>query len=144
MGGCQRAGGGGEPAGRTPLPPPRPARLAPLFRGQVTRVPAGFGSAGRFLKRSLPLQKKPPPPPPTALPKAAQAAHTAPGGPPRASVNVFSRKAGNEVQPGTRRLWPILSHRYSGPVAVVCVFVTWQSRCRFGEVKPRGCRYPGL
>uniref|UniRef100_A0A8D1Y093 Protein transport protein sec16 n=1 Tax=Sus scrofa TaxID=9823 RepID=A0A8D1Y093_PIG len=38
-------------------------------------------------------EKKPPPPPPTALPKAAQAAHTAPGGPPRASVNVFSRKA---------------------------------------------------
>uniref|UniRef100_A0A8C3XCI2 Protein transport protein sec16 n=1 Tax=Catagonus wagneri TaxID=51154 RepID=A0A8C3XCI2_9CETA len=38
-------------------------------------------------------EKKAPPPPPTSLPKAVQAAHPAPGGPPRASVNMFSRKA---------------------------------------------------
>ncbi|XP_006863877.1 PREDICTED: protein transport protein Sec16A [Chrysochloris asiatica] len=36
-------------------------------------------------------EKKPPPPPPMAL--APQAAPPAPGGPPRATVNVFSRKA---------------------------------------------------
>ncbi|XP_045145141.1 protein transport protein Sec16A isoform X3 [Echinops telfairi] len=38
--------------------------------------------------------KKAPPPPPTAFPKAPQAAPPGPGGPPRAAVNVFSRKAG--------------------------------------------------
>uniref|UniRef100_A0A8C5UDF6 Protein transport protein sec16 n=1 Tax=Malurus cyaneus samueli TaxID=2593467 RepID=A0A8C5UDF6_9PASS len=36
---------------------------------------------------------KPPPPPPTGFPKAAQAAPPGPGGPPGASVNVFSRRA---------------------------------------------------
>lgn len=41
------------------------------------------------------LQSKPPPPPPTGFPKAAQAAPPGPGGPPGASVNVFSRRAGN-------------------------------------------------
>ncbi|XP_072816546.1 protein transport protein Sec16A isoform X1 [Vicugna pacos] len=39
-------------------------------------------------------EKKALPPPPTSLPKAPQAAHPGPGGPPRASVNMFSRKAG--------------------------------------------------
>uniref|UniRef100_A0A674HDP4 Protein transport protein sec16 n=1 Tax=Taeniopygia guttata TaxID=59729 RepID=A0A674HDP4_TAEGU len=39
------------------------------------------------------LQSKPPPPPPTGFPKAAQAAPPGPGGPPGASVNVFSRRA---------------------------------------------------
>ncbi|XP_055255473.1 protein transport protein Sec16A isoform X2 [Moschus berezovskii] len=38
-------------------------------------------------------EKKAPPPPPTALPKAPQAAHTGPGGPPRPTVNMYSRKA---------------------------------------------------
>ncbi|XP_077609051.1 protein transport protein Sec16A isoform X2 [Crocuta crocuta] len=38
-------------------------------------------------------EKKAPPPPPTSLPKAAQAGPPGPGGPPRASVNMFSRKA---------------------------------------------------
>ncbi|XP_017911609.1 PREDICTED: protein transport protein Sec16A isoform X1 [Capra hircus] len=38
-------------------------------------------------------EKKAPPPPPTALPKAPQAAHPGPGGPPRPTVNIYSRKA---------------------------------------------------
>ncbi|XP_066222800.1 protein transport protein Sec16A isoform X6 [Saccopteryx leptura] len=38
-------------------------------------------------------EKKAPPPPPMSLPKAPQAAAPGPGGPPRASVNMFSRKA---------------------------------------------------
>ncbi|XP_014637805.1 PREDICTED: protein transport protein Sec16A isoform X3 [Ceratotherium simum simum] len=38
-------------------------------------------------------EKKAPPPPPTSLPKAPQAVPPGPGGPPRASVNMFSRKA---------------------------------------------------
>ncbi|EHB04821.1 Protein transport protein Sec16A [Heterocephalus glaber] len=39
-------------------------------------------------------EKKAPPPPPTALPRALQGPPPGPGGPPAASVNVFSRKAG--------------------------------------------------
>ncbi|XP_054440131.1 protein transport protein Sec16A isoform X2 [Pteronotus mesoamericanus] len=39
-------------------------------------------------------EKKAPPPPPMSLPKAPQAAAPGPGGPPGASVNMFSRKAG--------------------------------------------------
>ncbi|XP_066111822.1 protein transport protein Sec16A isoform X5 [Saccopteryx bilineata] len=38
-------------------------------------------------------EEKAPPPPPMSLPKAPQAAAPGPGGPPRASVNMFSRKA---------------------------------------------------
>ncbi|KAM7093854.1 protein transport protein Sec16A isoform 1-T5 [Molossus nigricans] len=38
-------------------------------------------------------EKKAPPPPPVLLPNAPQAATAEPGGPPRASVNMFSRKA---------------------------------------------------
>nr|XP_036863595.1 protein transport protein Sec16A isoform X5 [Manis javanica] len=38
-------------------------------------------------------EKKAPPPPPPSLPKAPQAELPGPGGPPRASVNMFSRKA---------------------------------------------------
>ncbi|XP_062937898.1 protein transport protein Sec16A isoform X1 [Cynocephalus volans] len=38
-------------------------------------------------------EKKAPPPPPTSLPKAPQAAPPGPAGPPRSSVNMFSRKA---------------------------------------------------
>nr|XP_025715916.1 protein transport protein Sec16A isoform X7 [Callorhinus ursinus] len=38
-------------------------------------------------------EKKAPPPPPTSLPKAPLAAPPGPGGPPRAAVNMFSRKA---------------------------------------------------
>ncbi|XP_007459079.1 PREDICTED: protein transport protein Sec16A [Lipotes vexillifer] len=38
-------------------------------------------------------EKKAPPPPPTSLPKALQAAHPGPGGPPRPAVNMYSRKA---------------------------------------------------
>ncbi|XP_039417450.1 protein transport protein Sec16A isoform X3 [Corvus cornix cornix] len=44
-------------------------------------------------------ESKPPPPPPTGFPKAAQAAPPGPGGPPGASVNVFSRRAaGNRAR----------------------------------------------
>lgn len=39
-------------------------------------------------------EKKAPPPPPTSFPRVPQAAPTGPAGPPMASVNVFSRKAG--------------------------------------------------
>uniref|UniRef100_A0A250Y8G6 Protein transport protein sec16 n=1 Tax=Castor canadensis TaxID=51338 RepID=A0A250Y8G6_CASCN len=39
-------------------------------------------------------EKKAPPPPPTSFPRAPPAAPTGPAGPPTASVNVFSRKAG--------------------------------------------------
>uniref|UniRef100_A0A8C0UF82 Protein transport protein sec16 n=1 Tax=Cyanistes caeruleus TaxID=156563 RepID=A0A8C0UF82_CYACU len=39
------------------------------------------------------IKSKPPPPPPTGFPKATQAAPPGPGGPPGASVNVFSRRA---------------------------------------------------
>ncbi|XP_053775167.1 protein transport protein Sec16A isoform X3 [Desmodus rotundus] len=39
-------------------------------------------------------EKKAPPPPPMSLPTAPQAAAPGPGGAPRASVNMFSRKAG--------------------------------------------------
>ncbi|XP_061290026.1 protein transport protein Sec16A isoform X3 [Bos javanicus] len=38
-------------------------------------------------------EKKAPPPPPAALPKAPQAAHPGPGGLPRPTVNMYSRKA---------------------------------------------------
>ncbi|XP_032722291.1 protein transport protein Sec16A-like [Lontra canadensis] len=38
-------------------------------------------------------ERKAPPPPPISLPKAPLAAPPGPGGPPRASVNMFSRKA---------------------------------------------------
>ncbi|KAB0380479.1 hypothetical protein FD755_008263 [Muntiacus reevesi] len=38
-------------------------------------------------------EKKAPPPPPAALPKAPHAAHPGPGGPPRPTVNMYSRKA---------------------------------------------------
>ncbi|XP_066896372.1 protein transport protein Sec16A isoform X7 [Kogia breviceps] len=38
-------------------------------------------------------EKKAPPPPPASLPKALQAAHPGPGGPPRPAVNMYSRKA---------------------------------------------------
>ncbi|XP_051663587.1 protein transport protein Sec16A isoform X4 [Manacus candei] len=38
-------------------------------------------------------ESKPPPPPPTGFPKAPQAAPPGPGGPPGASVNMFSRRA---------------------------------------------------
>ncbi|XP_031986454.1 protein transport protein Sec16A isoform X3 [Corvus moneduloides] len=44
-------------------------------------------------------ESKPPPPPPTGFPKAAQSAPPGPGGPPGASVNVFSRRAaGNRAR----------------------------------------------
>ncbi|KAH0615452.1 hypothetical protein JD844_004699 [Phrynosoma platyrhinos] len=38
-------------------------------------------------------ESKPPPPPPTGFPQVPQAAPTGPGGPPNASVNMFSRRA---------------------------------------------------
>lgn len=59
----------------------------------------GSGLMSTFLKLRLPLQKKAAPPPPMSLPKAPQTAAPGPGGPPRASVNMFSRKAGNRVKP---------------------------------------------
>lgn len=49
----------------------------------------------RVSEPAFPPQKKAPPPPPTSLPKAPLTAPPGPGGPPRASVNMFSRKAGN-------------------------------------------------
>uniref|UniRef100_A0A8D2E0Y5 Protein transport protein sec16 n=1 Tax=Sciurus vulgaris TaxID=55149 RepID=A0A8D2E0Y5_SCIVU len=39
-------------------------------------------------------EKKAPPPPPTSLPRTSQVAHPGSAGPPTASVNMFSRKAG--------------------------------------------------
>ncbi|XP_037347639.1 protein transport protein Sec16A isoform X2 [Talpa occidentalis] len=62
-------------------------------------------------------EKSAPPPPPTSLPKATQAAPAGPGGPPRASVNMFSRKAAGTraryvdvLNPGgTRRTEPALA-----------------------------------
>lgn len=54
---------------------------------------------------AVPLQKKAPPPPPVLLPKAPQAATAEPGGPPRASVNMFSRKAGNKAKSEGRLVW---------------------------------------
>ncbi|XP_043772308.1 protein transport protein Sec16A isoform X14 [Cervus elaphus] len=46
-------------------------------------------------------EKKAPPPPPAALPKAPHAAHPGPGGPPRPTVNMYSRKADAEEVPST-------------------------------------------
>nr|XP_019612303.1 PREDICTED: protein transport protein Sec16A isoform X2 [Rhinolophus sinicus] len=62
-------------------------------------------------------EKKAAPPPPMSLPKATQAAAPGPGGPPRASVNMFSRKAaGTRVHyvdilnpGGSRRAEPALA-----------------------------------
>ncbi|KAM6183251.1 protein transport protein Sec16A isoform 2-T2 [Erethizon dorsatum] len=62
-------------------------------------------------------EKKAPPPPPTAFPRAPQGAPPRPGGPPAASVNVFSRKAGGSraryvdvLNPGgTQRSEPALA-----------------------------------
>ncbi|XP_076793742.1 protein transport protein Sec16A isoform X3 [Arvicanthis niloticus] len=62
-------------------------------------------------------EKKAPPPPPTSFPRVPQAAPTGPAGPPTASVNVFSRKAGGSraryvdvLNPsGTQRSEPALA-----------------------------------
>ncbi|KAL1787004.1 transport protein Sec16A isoform X1 [Sigmodon hispidus] len=62
-------------------------------------------------------EKKAPPPPPTSFPKVPQAAPTGPTGPPTASVNMFSRKAGGSraryvdvLNPsGTQRSEPVLA-----------------------------------
>ncbi|XP_028628799.1 protein transport protein Sec16A isoform X5 [Grammomys surdaster] len=62
-------------------------------------------------------EKKAPPPPPTSFPKVPQVAPTGPAGPPKASVNVFSRKAGGSraryvdvLNPsGTQRSEPALT-----------------------------------
>ncbi|XP_063139022.1 protein transport protein Sec16A isoform X4 [Rattus norvegicus] len=62
-------------------------------------------------------EKKAPPPPPTSFPRVPQAAPTGPAGPPMASVNVFSRKAGGSraryvdvLNPsGTQRSEPALA-----------------------------------
>lgn len=62
-------------------------------------------------------EKKAPPPPPTSFPRVLQAAPTGPAGPPTASVNVFSRKAGGSraryvdvLNPtGTQRSEPALA-----------------------------------
>ncbi|XP_010607168.1 protein transport protein Sec16A isoform X3 [Fukomys damarensis] len=62
-------------------------------------------------------EKKVPPPPPTAFPRAPQGAPPGPSGPPAASVNVFSRKAGGSraryvdvLNPGgTQRSEPALA-----------------------------------
>ncbi|XP_042334135.1 protein transport protein Sec16A isoform X2 [Sceloporus undulatus] len=43
-------------------------------------------------------ESKPPPPPPTGFPQVPQAAPTGPGGPPNASVNMFSRRAGSKAR----------------------------------------------
>lgn len=74
---------------------PRSACLGP----RSAYRPGGSGSTGRALSRLSPPQRKAPPPPPISLPKAPLAAPPGPGGPPRASVNMFSRKAGNRVEP---------------------------------------------
>ncbi|XP_037652867.1 protein transport protein Sec16A isoform X2 [Choloepus didactylus] len=62
-------------------------------------------------------EKKVPPPPPVSLPAAPHAAPPGPGGPPRASVNMFSRKAAGTraryvdvLNPsGTKRSDPVLA-----------------------------------
>ncbi|XP_052037865.1 protein transport protein Sec16A isoform X4 [Apodemus sylvaticus] len=62
-------------------------------------------------------EKKAPPPPPTSFPRVPQVAPTGPAGPPTASVNVFSRKAGGSraryvdvLNPsGTQRSEPALA-----------------------------------
>ncbi|XP_005083704.1 protein transport protein Sec16A isoform X2 [Mesocricetus auratus] len=62
-------------------------------------------------------EKKAPPPPPTSFPRVPQAAPTGPTGPPTASVNMFSRKAGGSraryvdvLNPsGTQRSEPALA-----------------------------------
>ncbi|XP_077004926.1 protein transport protein Sec16A isoform X2 [Tamandua tetradactyla] len=62
-------------------------------------------------------EKKAPPPPPASFPTAPQAAHPVPGCPPRASVNMFSRKAAGTraryvdvLNPsGTKRSDPVLA-----------------------------------
>ncbi|XP_077004930.1 protein transport protein Sec16A isoform X6 [Tamandua tetradactyla] len=62
-------------------------------------------------------KKKAPPPPPASFPTAPQAAHPVPGCPPRASVNMFSRKAAGTraryvdvLNPsGTKRSDPVLA-----------------------------------
>lgn len=53
---------------------------------------------------SLPLQKKAPPPPPTSFPRVPQVTPAGPTGPPMASVNMFSRKAGNSYSRNQRYL----------------------------------------
>lgn len=58
----------------------------------------GLWAREQVSEATVPPQKKAPPPPPVSLPKAPQAAAPGPGGPPRASVNMFSRKAG-KVRP---------------------------------------------
>lgn len=59
----------------------------------------GLRAQEQVSEAAVPPQKKAPPPPPVSLPKAPQAAAPGPGGPPRASVNMFSRKAGNRAGP---------------------------------------------
>ncbi|XP_051040861.1 protein transport protein Sec16A isoform X4 [Phodopus roborovskii] len=62
-------------------------------------------------------EKKAPPPPPTSFPRVPQVAPTGPAGPPTASVNMFSRKAGGSraryvdvLNPsGTQRSEPALA-----------------------------------
>ncbi|XP_058158690.1 protein transport protein Sec16A isoform X6 [Dasypus novemcinctus] len=62
-------------------------------------------------------EKKAPPPPPASFPKTPQAGPPGPGGPPAASVNMFSRKAGGAraryvdvLNPsGTQRSEPVLA-----------------------------------
>ena len=91
MGGCQRAGGGGELG---------PQAFAGTPGGEA--LPRAGAVGRRISKWAFLLQKKPPPPPPAALPKAPHAAHTGPGGPLRPTVNMYSRKAGNKAQPKDR------------------------------------------
>lgn len=82
--------------------------LGPCVRGRlpalslVTWARPPFGESSLvsnhvkgIAELSLPLQKKAPPPPPTSFPRVPQVAPPGPAGPPTASVNVFSRKAGN-------------------------------------------------
>lgn len=59
---------------------------------------------------SLPLQKKAPPPPPTSFPRVPQVTPAGPTGAPTASVNIFSRKAGNSYSRNQRCLGIALSY----------------------------------
>lgn len=92
----------------------RKGRLPALFLVTWPRPPVGESSLvpnciKGIAELSLPLQKKAPPPPPTSFPRVPQVTPTGPTGPPTASVNVFSRKAGNSYSRNQRCLYRTLS-----------------------------------
>lgn len=122
--------------------------LGPCLRGRlpalflVTWARPPFGESSLVSNRvkgiaelSLPLQKKAPPPPPTSFPRVPQVAPTGPAGPPTASVNVFSRKAGNSYSRNQRCLCRTLSFGIQSSVSchdahAVCAFSTLERKAQ--------------